>query len=165
MKKVLLTIIFMLLTNVCLAEDVYISNEAGFTKYLRSASISAKVLPKNEQNSIFEMTYSLILIPDKITLDKLRGQIIDNKVSYKKQTFTFKCSFNKNLNNWNTDGTLWINDDEILGNAPPACLYSLHGNMPAGEYYGDTPEAISNRNTVIAVYNYILTHNLINYYQ
>jgi hypothetical protein len=164
MKKFLLTIIFIMMTNICFAEDVYITSENGFAKYLRSESLTAKVLPKNEQNSLFEMTYTLIGIPDKITLDRLRTQTIDRKISFKKQTFTFKCSFNKNSNHWNTDGTLWINDDELWGNSPKTCLYELHGNMPGGIYYGDSPEALAHRNNVIAIYNYVISHNLIEYY-
>lgn len=164
MKKILLIMIFTMITNVCFAEDVYIAAENGFTKYLRSESISAKVLSQNEQNSLFEMTYTLICIPDKITLDRLKNQIKDNKISFKKQTFTFKCSFNRNTNQWNTDGTLWINGDELWGNTPQNCLYELHGNMPGGAYYGESPEAISNRNNVIAIYNYVISHKMIEYY-
>lgn len=164
MKKILLIMFFTMITNVCFAEDVYIAAENGFAKYLRSESLTAKVLSQNEQNSLFEMTYTLICIPDKITLDRLRKQIIDNKISFKKQTFTFKCSFNKNTNQWNTDGTLWINADEFWGNTPQTCLYELHGNMPGGAYYGDSSEAVYNRNSVIAIYNYVISHKLIEYY-
>lgn len=164
MKKVLLMMIFTMITNVCFAEDVYLAADNGFAKYLRSESLTAKVLSQNEQNSLFEMTYTLICIPDKITLDRLRNQIKDNKIAFKKQTFTFKCSFNKNTNQWNTDGTLWINADELWGNTSQNCLYELHGNMPGGAYYGDSPEAIANRNSIIAIYNYVISHKLIEYY-
>ncbi|MDU2066758.1 MAG: hypothetical protein E6713_18240 [Sporomusaceae bacterium] len=165
MKKIFLILLITLFTSNCFAEDVFIANENGYTKYLRSETANAKVLPKSDQLSTFEMTYSLLLVPDKPTLDMLKNQTLDNKIAYKKQTFIFKCSFNKIQNQWNPDGTLWITNDEIWGGAPTAlCLYQLQGNMPAGPYYGDTPEANTNRNTVIAIYNYIVSHNLITYY-
>jgi hypothetical protein len=164
MKKILFTIVFALLTNVCFAEDVYTVMENGTTKFLRSDSLSAKVLPKDEQDSLFEMTYTLIIIPDKITLDKLRGQTMDNTVAYKKQTFTFKCSFNKTTNQWNPDGTLWLSADEIWGGSPEKCLYESHGAMPAGPYYGDEVAAAFNRSIVLTVYNYAVAHKLIKFY-
>lgn len=164
MKKFLLVIIFAMLTNVCFAEDIYTVTENGFAKYLRSESLTSKVTPKNEQESLFEMTYSLICIPDNSTLHKLRGQTSDDKVSFKRQTFTFKCSFNKNTNQWIPDGSLWILNDELWGNSPEKCLYESHGYMPSGAYYGDDPEAIFNRNIITTTYNYVLSHNLIKYY-
>ncbi|MBU2703420.1 hypothetical protein Ga0466249_004565 [Sporomusaceae bacterium BoRhaA] len=163
MKKFLLTIIFVMLTNICFAEDIYIATENGFAKYLRTESLTAKATQKNEQDSLFEMTYNLICIPDKNTLDKLRGQTLDNKVSFEKQTFTFKCSFNKNTNQWIPDGSIWITNDELWGNSPEKCLYESHGYMPGGAYYGDDSEANFNRNIVTTAYNYVLAHNLIKY--
>lgn len=163
MKKFLLTIIFVMLTNICFAEDIYIVTENGFAKYLRTESFTAKATPKNEQESLFEMTYSLICIPDTNTLDKIRYETFDNKISFKKQTFTFKCPFNKNTNQWFPNGSLWITNDELWGNSPEKCLYESHGYMPGGAYYGDDPEAIFNRNIIITVYNYVLAHNLIKY--
>ncbi|MCE5286947.1 MAG: hypothetical protein LLG02_14035 [Pelosinus sp.] len=164
MKKLLFTIIFTLLSSVCFAEDVYTVMENGTAKYLRSQSLTANVQQKNDQDSLFEMTYTLICIPDKVTLEKLRGQTLDNKISYKKQTFTFKCSFNKITNQWNTDGSLWLNDDELWGGSPEKCLYESHGCMPAGTYYGDDTEATFNRSIVITAYNYAASHKLIKFY-
>ncbi len=164
MKKFFLTLMFtLLITNICFAEDIYMVSDNGFAKYLRSDSLVAKVTPKSEQESLFEMTYTLICIPDNITLNQLRAQAMDNRIAYKKQTFTFKCSFNQINNQWIPNGSLWINDDEIWGGSPEKCLYELHGFMPSGPYYGDTPQAVSNRNMVIAVYNYVISHNLIKY--
>lgn len=164
MKKLLLTLIMAMITSVCFAEDVYTVTENGTARFLRTESLTAKVLPKNELDSLFEMTYTLISQPDKITLEKLRGQTMDYKISYKKQTYTFKCSFNKTTNQWNPDGTLWINDDELWGASPDKCLYESHGTMPGGLYYGDSPEAAFNRSIVLAAYNYAVTHNLIKFY-
>lgn len=163
MKKLILTIIFAMITNVCFAEDVFIANENGFTKYLRSESLVAKVVPRDEENSLFEMTYTLICIPDKVTLDRIRNQAKDKKISFRKQTFTFKCSFNKSSNQWNTDATLWLNSDELWWDSPQLCLYELHGSFPGGAYYGDSFEAISNRNNIIDIYSYVILHNLIKY--
>lgn len=164
MKKIFLIIIFSMLTNVCFAEDIYTVTENGFAKYLHAESLKAKVISKAEQESLFEMTYTLVCIPDKVTLDKLRGQTFDNKISFKKQTYTFKCSFNKNTNQWNPDGSVWLNGEEIWGDSPERCLYEVHGNMPGGAYYGDTPEAVVTRNTVVAAYNYAISHKVIEYY-
>lgn len=164
MKKFFLTLMFTLLvTNICFAEDLYILSDEGFAKYFRSDSIVAKVTAKNERESLFEMTYTLVCIPDNTTLNQLRFQAMDNKIVYKKQTFTFTCSFNPSNNQWLPNGSLWINNDEIWGGSPEKCLYELHGLMPTGPYYGDTPPAVSNRNTVIAVYDYVISHNLIKY--
>lgn len=117
MKKILLVLIFIsaMVTNVCYAEDVYIVTEGGFTKYLHTESVRAKVMSKSEQDSLFEMTYTVISIPDKDALAKLRSVTFDNKISFEKQTFTFKCSFNKNTNQWNPDGSIWIISDELWG--------------------------------------------------
>lgn len=164
MKKLLLTVVFVMLTNVCFAEDLYTVTENGFTKYLRTESLTAKVIPKNEQDYLFEMEYSLILIPDEMTLNKLRNQTADNKIAFAKQTFTFKCSFNKNTNQWIPDGSLWITSNELWGNSPEKRLYESHGYMPGGAYYGNDPEAIYNRNVIIIAYNYVLSHKLIKYY-
>jgi len=163
MKKFLLTIIFVMITNICFAEDIYVVTENGFAKYLRAESLTAKVTQKNEQESLFEMTYSLICIPDKNTLDKLKDQTFDNKIAFKKQTFTFKCPFNKNTNQWLPNGSLWLTNDDLWGNSPEKCLYELHGSMPGGAYYGDEPEALFNRTIIITVYNYTIAHNLIKY--
>jgi hypothetical protein len=149
--------------NVCFAEDVYTVTEAGFTKYLHTDSLKAKVIPKNEQESLFEMTYTLICIPDKDSLAKLKSQTFDDKITYEKQTFTFKCSFNKTSNQWNQDGSLWMNSDELWGDSPEKVLYESRGNMPGGAYYGDTPKAVFNRNIVTAAYNYVVSHKLITY--
>lgn len=164
MKKFLLMIIFTMLTNVCFAEDLYTVTENGFAKYLHTDSLVAKVISKTEQDSSFEMTYTLICIPDEPTLAKLRSQTFDNTISFEKQTYTFKCSFNKQSNHWNPDGSIWINKDEFWGNSPERCLYESHGNMPAGAYYGDSPEAIFNKDVVVAAYNYVISHKLIQYY-
>jgi len=164
MKKILLMIIFTMLTNVCFAEDLYTVTENGFAKYLHTDSLVAKVISKTEQDSSFEMTYTLICIPDELTLAKLRSQTFDNTISFEKQTYTFKCSFNKQSNHWNPDGSIWITKDEFWGNSPEKCLYESHGNMPAGAYYGDSPEAIFNKDVVIAAYNYVISHKLIQYY-
>ncbi|SDF32094.1 hypothetical protein [Sporomusa acidovorans] len=163
MKKFLLTIIFAMLTNVCFAEDIYIVTENGFAKYLRTESLEAKVTTKTVKNSLFEMTYSLICIPDEITLDKLRSQTLNNKISFKKQTFIFKYFFNPNSNNWNKDGSIWVKSDEIWGNSPKKCLYKTSGNMPGGAYYGNESEAILNRDIIITAYQYTLSHKLIKY--
>lgn len=164
MKKFFLPLMFTLfITNICFAEDIYMVSDNGFAKYLRSDSLVAKVTARSEQESLFEMTYTLISIPDAITLNQLRTEAIDNKIAYKKQTFTFKCSFNQNNSQWLPSGTVWISDDEIWGDSPEKCLYELHGFMPSGPYYGDTAQAASNRNMVIAVYNYAIAHNLIKY--
>ncbi|MDF2636767.1 MAG: hypothetical protein K0R78_3641 [Pelosinus sp.] len=164
MKKILLIFIFTMVTNVCFAEDVYNVTANGFTKYLHTESLKAKVTSKTEQESLFEMTFSLICIPDKDSLAKLRSQTFDNKINYKKQTFTFKCSFNKTTNQWYTDGSIWLNNEEIWGDSPDKLLYESHGNMPGGAYYGDTPEAVMNRNIIIAAYNYVISHKLTEYY-
>ncbi|TWH48447.1 hypothetical protein [Sporomusa sp. KB1] len=164
MKKFLLIIIFVMVTNVCFAEDVYTVTESGFTKYLHTESLKAKVISKTEQESLFEMTYSLICIPDKDSLANLRSQTFDNRINFEKQTFTFKCSFSKNSNQWNQDGSVWLNSDQLWGDSPEKCLYESHGNMPGGAYYGNTPEAVFNRNIIIAAYNYVIAHNLIVYY-
>lgn len=165
MKKSLLVLIFILamVTNVCYAEDLYITTAGGFTKYLHTESVKAKVMSKSEQDSLFEMTYMLISMPDKDGLEKLKNLTFDNRVSFEKQTFTFKCSFNKNSNQWNQDGSIWINSDEIWGDSPERVLYESHGNMPGGTYYGDTPEAVINRSIVIAAYNYAVSHKIIEY--
>ncbi|MBP2664612.1 MAG: hypothetical protein H6Q71_2560 [Firmicutes bacterium] len=163
MKKFLLTIIFVMLTNVCFAEDIYTVTENGFVKYLRTESLKAKVTSKTEQNSLFEMTYTLICIPDESTLDKLRSQTLDNNISFEKQTFTFKCSFNPNSNQWNQDGSIWLKNDELWGNSPPKCLYKTRGNMSGGAYYGNEPEAVFNRVIIITAYKYILSHKLVKY--
>ncbi|SDE89022.1 hypothetical protein [Sporomusa acidovorans] len=166
MKKILLVLIFIsaMVTNVCYAEDVYIVTEGGFTKYLHTESVRAKVMSKSEQDSLFEMTYTVISIPDKDALAKLRSVTFDNKISFEKQTFTFKCSFNKNTNQWNPDGSIWIISDELWGDSPEKILYESHGNMPGGAYYGETPEAVFNRSIVIAAYNYAVSHKIIEYY-
>lgn len=164
MKKILLIFIFTMVTNVCFAADIYTATENGYAKYLHTDSLKAKVTSRTEQESLFEMTYSLICIPDKDTLAKLRNQAFDNKINSEKQTFTFKCSFNKNSNQWNTDGSIWLNSDELWEDSPEKVLYESHGNMPGGAYYGDTPEAVTNRNIIIAAYNYVISHKLIQYY-
>lgn len=164
MKKILFLIMFVMVTNVCFAEDVYTVTENGFTKYLHTESVRAKVIPKSEQDSLFEMTYSVICIPDNDSLAKLKNQTFNDKIIYEKQTFTFKCSFNKSSNQWNQDGSIWLNNDEFWGDSPEKILYESHGNMPGGAYYGDTPEAVFNRNVMIAAYNYAVSHKLITYY-
>ncbi|MEN6411342.1 MAG: hypothetical protein ABFC84_01105 [Veillonellales bacterium] len=163
MKKLLFAIIFTLITNVCFAEDIYVVTENGFTKYLRTETLSATVVPKTDLESLYEMTYSLICIPDKATLDKIRTQTFDNKLAFEKQTFTFKCSFYKSNNQWIPDGSIWLNSDEFWGYSPEKCLYESHGLIPGGAYYGNSPEAAFNRNIVLTVYNYVVSHNLINY--
>lgn len=164
MKKFLLMLIFVLVANAGFAEDVYTVTENGFTKYLHTDSLKAKVTSKSEQESSFEMTYSLICMPDKDSLANLRSQTFDDKISYEKQTFTFRCSFNKDSNQWNQDGVLWLNADEFWSASPPKCLYEAHGILPGGAYYGDTPEAVFNRNIIIAAYNYVVAHKLIEYF-
>jgi hypothetical protein len=109
------------------------------------------------------MKYSLICIPDENTLDKLKRQTLDKKISFKKQTFTFKCSFNSNSNQWNQDGSIWIQNDELWGDSPQRCLYKTNGNMPGGAYYGDLSEAVINRDIIITAYKYVLAHKLIDY--
>ena len=89
---------------------------------------------------------------------------MDNKISFEKQSYTFRCSFNKVTNQWNEDGTIWISKDEFWGDSPERSLYQSHGNMPGGAYYGDTPEALRNRNIIIAAYNYVVSHKLIEYH-
>lgn len=163
MKKFLLAIIFIMTANLGFAEDVYTVTQNGFTKYLHTDSLKAKVTSKSEQESLFEMTYTLICIPDKDTLAKLKTQTLNDKVISQKQTFTFTCSFNKTTNQWNQDGSVWINSDELWGDSPEKVLYETHGTMPAGPYYGETPEAVFNRNAVIAAYNYVVSHKLIIY--
>ena len=163
MKRILLAIIFIMTANVCFAEDVYTVSDSGFTKYLHTDSLKATVTSKSEQESVFEMTYTLICIPDKESLAKLKSQTFNDKIIKQKQTFTFKCSFNKTTNQWNQDGSVWINSDELWGDSPEKVLYESHGNMPAGAYYGDSPEANFNRNIVIAAYNYVVSHKLITY--
>lgn len=163
MKKFLLTIIFSLLANVCFAEDIYTVTENGFVKYLRTESLIAKVTSKTEQKSLFEMTYSLICIPDACTLDKLKRQALDNKISFEKQTFIFKCSFNPNTNQWNQDASIWLKNDELWASFPNRCLYNVHGNIPGGAYYGNEPEAVFNRDIIIKAYKYALSHQLIKY--
>ncbi|TWH46500.1 hypothetical protein [Sporomusa sp. KB1] len=163
MKKLLLTIILAMLTNVCFAEDIYTVTENGFVKYLRTESLNVKVTAKTKQASLFEMTYSLICIPDESTLDKLRTQNFNNNISFEKQTFTFKCSFNPNSNQWNQDGSILIKNDELWGNYPPKCLYKTTGNMPGGAYYGNDPEAVFNRTIIITAYKYALSHKLVKF--
>lgn len=164
MKKILLVFIFTMVTNVCFAEDIYTVTENGYAKYIQTESLQAKVTAKSEQESLFEMTYSLLCIPDRETLAKLRNQTFDTKITSEKQTFTFKCSFNKSTNQWNTDGSIWLNSDELWGDSPEKALYEIHGNMPGGVYYGDSSAAVTNRNTIIAAYNYVIVHKLIEYY-
>ncbi|WP_371375384.1 hypothetical protein [Sporomusa aerivorans] len=166
MKKTVLIFILTMaaVTNICFAEDIYTVTENGFSKYLHTDSIKAVVISKTEQESLFEMTYGLIIIPDKDSLAKLRAQTMDNKISFEKQSYTFKCSFNKVTNQWNEDGTIWINKDEFWGDSPERSLYQSQGNMPGGAYYGDTPEAVRNRNIIIAAYNYVVSHKLIEYH-
>lgn len=164
MKKFSLIIFFTLFTNVCFAEDLFTISENGFSKFIRTESIEASVIAKAENESLFEMTYTLISIPDQATLDKMRLETQDNKISFKKQTFTFKCSFNTITNEWSQDGTLWLKSDEYWARVPEKRLYEFQGYMPAGPYYGDTPEAVSNRKAVIAAYSYVLKHNLLKYY-
>jgi len=163
MKKFLLTIILVMLTNVCFAEDIYTVTENGFVKYLRTESLQANVTSKTEQDSLFEMTYSLICIPDESTLDKLRTQTLNNNISFEKQTLTFKCSFNPNSNQWNQDGSILVKNDELWGNFPQKCLYKITGNMPGGAYYGNDPEAVFNRAIIITAYKYALSHKLVKY--
>ncbi|CUH97384.1 putative membrane protein [Propionispora sp. 2/2-37] len=163
MKKFLFAFIFVMITNVCFAEDIYVVTENGFTKYIRTETVTAKVLPKTTQDSLFELKYSLICIPDKATLDRLKSQTFDNKLSYQKQSFTFTCSFNKNTNQWNPDGSLWLNSDEYWSNSPEKCLYESHGNIPGGMYYGDSPEALFNRKVIVTVYEYVVSHGLLEY--
>jgi hypothetical protein len=164
MKKLLFTIIFAMLANVCFAEDVYTVTENGTMKFLRAEYLTAKILPKNDQDSLFEMTYCLISVPDKFSLAKLHTQTLDKRILYKKQTFTFKCSFNKSTNQWNADGSLWLNDDELWGGSPEKCLYEAHGCMPGGAYYGDDVKAVFNRSIVLTAYNYAVSHKIVKFY-
>lgn len=163
MKKFLFTIILVMLTNVCFAEDIYTTTDNGFAKYLRAESLKAKVISKTPNKSLFEMKYSLICIPDEDTLANLKRQTFNNKVSFKKQTFTFKCSFNPNSNQWNQDGSIWIQTDELWGDFPQRCLFKISGNMPGGSYYGDLPESVTNKDIIITAYKYVLAHKLIDY--
>lgn len=163
MKKFLLTIIFALVTNVCFAENVFIATENGYSRYLNPDTFIAKVIPKNNQDSVFQMTYTVVAVPSASTLANLRTQTFDNRIAYEKQTLTFVCSFNKQTKQWNTDGSLWMSSHEIWGDKPEKSLYEFHGYMPGGAYYGDTPEATANRNVVIAAYKYAIDHNLIQY--
>jgi hypothetical protein len=162
-KRYLLIVIFSLLTNVCFAQDIYTTTDNGFVKYLRTESLKAKVLSRTENKSFFEMTYCLICVPDENTVDQLKSQTFDNKLSFRKQTFTFKCSFDPNKNQWNQDGSIWIKNDEFWGDSPQKCLYKAKGNMPGGLYYGDLPEAATNRAIVLMAYNYVTAHKLIEY--
>ena len=75
MKKTVLIFILTMaaVTNICFAEDIYTVTENGFSKYLHTDSIKAVVTSKTEQESLFEMTYGLIIIPDKDSLAKLRA--------------------------------------------------------------------------------------------
>ena len=163
MKKFLLTIIFALLTNVCFAENVFIAAENGYSRYLSTDTLIAKVVPKNEQDSVFQMTYTIIATPSAPILTNLRAQTFDNRIAYEKQTLTFICSFNKKTKQWNPDGSLWMSSHELWGDKPEKSLYEFHGYMPGGAYYGETPDAIANRNVVIATYKYAIDHNLIQY--
>jgi hypothetical protein len=163
MKKLLLVIMLVMTANLGFAEDVYTVSQAGFTKYLHTESLKAKVTSKSEQESLFEMTYTLIGIPDKETLAKLKSQTFNDKIISQKQTFTFTCSFNKTTSQWNQDGAVWINNDELWGDSPEKVLYESHGTMPGGAYYGESPEAVFNRNIVVAAYNYVISHKLITY--
>lgn len=163
MKKILLALMFTMITNVCFAQVIYTVTDNGFTKNLLTEALKAKVTSKNDQESLFEMTYTLVCVPDKESLAKIRNQTFDNKISFEKQTFTFKCSYYKNSNQWNQDASLWLNGIEFWGDFPERCLYESHGNIPGGAYYGDSSEASVNRNMVTAAYNYVIINKLIEY--
>ena len=156
MKKILVLLsILCLWTNMCFAEDIFVSEDDGYTLYVRTESISGSYsVRQGDKNAYFYTKYSVIFIPNAKTLKDLKTQTLDNRIEYKKEDYATVRPYNRVDEIWGNT-SLSREGVSLWGEGEKLFTSTNTSYMPIID---DSKKAELNRKTLYIIYGYADTH-------